>query len=226
MFIDLAKKIREHDPQRPIWLFAILTSSKESYTEHLNAAIALTELEYLKVNDENNLFTHVLLSSLDPTDFGYIQASRGAQAVKDFSAAFPYLFINAFENNNDNEITNKTFYYGNFINLDACTIEYPIEDLRVLERRYDDYLECLQKTVDLRSDICHVARRFFEENKTPYSQEYSGDSNDFILNSEKVQLYRAEINQVKDIWLNPIAKSLNLETPERIANIIDTTFGD
>ena len=226
MFIDLAKKILEHNPTRPIWLFAILPSSKEGDTEHLNAAIALTELEYLKVNDENNLFRHVLLSSLDPTDFGDIQASRGVQAVKDFSAAFPYLFINAFENNNDDAITNKTFYYGNFLNLDAYTIEYPIDDLRALERAYDDYLECLQKTIDLRSEICHVVRRFFDENRSTYSQEYSGDSNNFTLNSEKVELYRAEINQVKDIWLNPIAKSLNLKTPRRIVDIIGGTLGN
>ena len=223
IFLDLAKKIHEQDHERPIWLFALLPAFTEGETERLNAAIALTELEYLKVSD-TNLFHHVLLSSLDPTGFSDIQASRGAQAVKDFSAAFPYLFINAFDNNNDNQIVSETLDYGNFINLDAYSIEYPIEDLRALERKYDDYLSCLEKTVKPRLDICHAVKTFFEENRKTYPQEYAVNPMGYQPSYEKVVLYRADINRVKDIWRNPTAECLNLQTPRSILGIIKGTL--
>ena len=75
MFIDLARKIHALNRSRPIWLFGVLPASTEGEDERLNAAIALTELEYLQMQDNpeevvyhgDSLFHHILISSLDPT---------------------------------------------------------------------------------------------------------------------------------------------------------------
>lgn len=68
MFIDLARYIRAlKGESSQIWLFAVIPTTKEGEKEQLNAAIALTELEYLNLNER--LFNHIILTSLGPTGY-------------------------------------------------------------------------------------------------------------------------------------------------------------
>lgn len=67
MFIDLARILREKG--HTIWLFGVLPSALENPVEKGNAAIALTELEYLNVTSSEKLFHHIILTSLDGTGF-------------------------------------------------------------------------------------------------------------------------------------------------------------
>ena len=235
MFIDLARKIHALNRSRPIWLFGVLPASTEGEDERLNAAIALTELEYLQMQDNpeevvyhgDSLFHHILISSLDPTGFSTIEASKQMEAVQDFSAAFPYQFINAFMNDKDQAITSTLLSYGSFINLDSYAIEYPVDILRSLKTKYAVYLQKLSASTMQRKEIVDTAVKFFEEMEKKYPSSYNAEVNAaYSPNYEEVMQYKSEINAVRAIWEADIARMLRLEPPEKIAGILRTSLDE
>ena len=82
MFIDLARYIKEKRGQEAkIWLFCVLPAAGEGEKEQLNAAIALSEIEYLNMKDDK-LFNYIVLSSLSPT--GYVDGGDRKREVVEF----------------------------------------------------------------------------------------------------------------------------------------------
>lgn len=220
MFIDLAKRIRKSSPNKEIFLFAVLPASSEKDDEHLNAAVALTELEYLNVTGKG-LFNHVILTTLEKTGFTTIEAARAIQAVSDFSDAFPYLFVNTFASSKDGVLLSETLSYGGFINADASTIEYPIDKLRKFERDYDTYLDALVEITSERQEICQYVEDFFNNGKDNYSSEYGEADEGQVINFDNVTRYRDDILWIKDIWRSKGAEILQLKTPVTIEKIVE-----
>ena len=60
--------------------------------EQLNAAITLSELEYLNINER--IFNYVVLSSLGPT--GYKKGEEARVEVHEFDSMFPHILANFF----------------------------------------------------------------------------------------------------------------------------------
>lgn len=225
MFIDLAKTIHRANPTRPIWLFAILPSSGEGEHEQLNASVALTEIEYLRLHQEENPFTHVFLTSLDPTNFGNIRADASADAVSDFGEAYPYQFINAFNHHNDNAIINRAKDYGCFINTTGYTLEYPVEKLREMERQYDTYLRQLRTFTEYRRNLVHSVTDFYDQKEADYPVQYKNIATaQYQPDYDSVIRYKADIAAVKRIWDAEIVSQLQLKTPDRINGIIQTSL--
>lgn len=224
MFIDLAKKIRHASHNRRIYLFAILPSSTEGANEKLNAAIALTELEYLNLhpNDEMGLFTHVILTSLEPTRFVTYETSRTSRDVVEFSDAFPYLFANTFAISHDDVVLNNNYTYGGFAHADSNVFEYPIDKIRDFENKYKSYLEKLKKITSIRMNICNTVKDFFDENKIKYENEYGQEDHTRDPNISDISRYRGEIRWIKSMWESESASNLKLQTPEQIKNILCT----
>lgn len=223
MFIDLAQKIREQNPNRNIYLFAMLPSSVEGNNEQLNAAVALTELEYLNVTDttRRRVFDHIIITPLERTGFRRIEESRDAPDVKDFSDAFPYLFVNTFAISHDNVVLNNQLKYGGFVNADSHVIEYPIDKILMFQREYDSYLTKLVDITDIRQSICDAVVTFFDRHETNDNVCQNNGLPNEPDNIEDVRKYRDAVNWVKMLWSGVGARHLGLNTPDEIVDILD-----
>ncbi|WP_245618634.1 tubulin-like doman-containing protein [Methanogenium cariaci] len=144
MFIDLARYIKEKRGQESkIWLFVVLPAASEGEKEQLNAAIALSEIEYLNMKDDK-LFNYIIVSSLSPT--GYVDGGDRKQEVVEFDSSFPpYMFINSFylPTADISAIVDAKKDYSGFIFADSHVIEYPVENLRSLKKGFEDVIESL-----------------------------------------------------------------------------------
>lgn len=226
MFIDIAKKIHRMTPGRPIWLFGVLPASSEDGPEKLNASVALTEIEYLRLHHAEtgeNPFTHIILTSLDPTNFGDIQSDREANAVENFGHAFPYQFLNVFEHNENNQLIERAMDYSCFINTTGYTIEYPVEKLREMERQYDNFLRQLRTFTDCRKRLVQSVTNFYNQKEASYPIQYKNiPIPQYRPDYDAVVRYKADIAAVKRIWDAKIVSQLQLRTQERINGIIQS----
>lgn len=223
MFIDLAEKIREQSPNKEIYLFAVLPTSNEGFDEKLNAAVALTELEYLNThpNNERGIFDHVILTTLEKTRFVNFEESQLSLDVLDFSDAFTYLFVNIFAISHDGTTLVGTNNYCGFIHADSHVIDYPIDTLRQFETKYDSYLNDLYNITTTRKFVCDSVNEFFESQREIYHSEYGDENpNQQNIGIGDITRYRENIIWVKNLWDSDNASILRLNTPEIINRIL------
>lgn len=213
MFLDVARQIRKEAENKTIWLFAILPSTKEDEKEKLNAAIALSELEYLNLTNEN-LFDHLVLASLGPTGYG----GRGSsgQEVDDFDLAFPYIFVNAlnFSTADRAALTASCSEYSGFIVADAHVIEYPVENLQRLRRTFLESVEIYSDMVEKRTEIITALDQFITTSSSLYPDVISEESASLPL--QEVEIYKNELLNLQRFWNSYVAKLLTFKTPEWI----------
>lgn len=126
MYLDVARYIRENSPSSRVWLYAILPSMAEDETEQLNAAIALTELEY--TNFIENPFNLIVMTKLPDV---YTSAHRRTEELIEFDDAFSSIFLNLLYgfNGDLNPLFNARKRYNSFLFACAHTIRYPIKQL-------------------------------------------------------------------------------------------------
>jgi len=218
MFIDLARYIKEKRGQESkIWLFVVLPAASEGEKEQLNAAIALTEIEYLNMMDDK-LFNYIIVSSLSPT--GYVDGGDRKQEVVEFDAAFPYMFINSFylPTADISAIVDAKKDYCGYIFADSHVIEYPVENLRSLRKSFEDVIESLAGIEQNRRKMLKDVSDFLSTNSSLYPDEFS--KTDTEITHDDVNLYRKEIERVKKGWENEITTLLNFRTQSIIASAI------
>jgi len=218
MFIDLARYIKEKRGQEAkIWLFVVLPSASEGEKEQLNAAIALSEIEYLNMI-EDKLFNYIVVSSLSPT--GYVDGGDRKQEVVEFDAAFPYMFINSFylPTADISAIVDAKKDYSGFIFADSHVIEYPVENLRSLKKGFEDVIESLSGFGQNRGKILKEVSEFIATNESLYPGEFS--KADAEITHNDVNLYRKEIEKVKKVWENEITDLLNFKTQSIIESAV------
>lgn len=218
MFIDLARYIKEKRGQEAkIWLFVVLPSASEGEKEQLNAAIALSEIEYLNMIDDK-LFNYIVVSSLSPT--GYVDGGDRKQEVVEFDAAFPYMFINSFylPTADISAIVDAKKDYSGFIFADSHVIEYPVENLRALKKGFEDVIESLSCFGENRRKILKEVSEFIATNESLYPEEFSKADTEITHND--VNLYRKEIEKVKKVWENEITDLLNFKTQSIIESAV------
>lgn len=214
MFIDLARHIRAREGQEPkIWLFAVLPALTESDKEQLNAAIALTELEYLNLTEK--LFNYVVLSSLSPT--GFSDGNEKRREVLEFDNAFPYLLINALylPFSDSPEIIEKTKQYSGFIFADSHVIEYPIEELQKLKKEFESAIDNFESISKNRTDLTRKIDEFVNIIKSRYPDQYEKSESADITQIDIVTL-KKEIQKVRRIWESEMTELLKYKTPEDI----------
>jgi hypothetical protein len=218
MFIDLARYIKEKRGQEAkIWLFVVLPAASEGEKEQLNAAIALSELEYLNMI-EDKLFNYIVVSSLSPT--GYVDGGDRKQEVVEFDAAFPYMFINSFylPTADISAIVDAKKDYSGFIFADSHVIEYPVENLRSLKKGFEDVIESLSGFGQNRGKILTEVAEFIATNESLYPGEFSKTDTEITHND--VNLYRKEIEKLKKVWENEITDLLNFKTQSIIESAV------
>ncbi len=218
MFIDLARYIKEKRGQESkIWLFVVLPAASEGEKEQLNAAIALTEIEYLNMKDDK-LFNYIIVSSLSPT--GYVDGGDRKQEVVEFDSAFPYMFINSFylPTADISAIVDAKKDYSGFIFADSHVIEYPVENLRSLKKGFEDVIDSLSGISQNRGKILKEVSDFIATNENLYPEEFS--KTDTEITHDDVNLYRKEIEKIKKVWENEITDLLNFKTQSIIESAV------
>ena len=218
MFIDLARYIKEKRGQESkIWLFAVLPAASEGEKEQLNAAIALSEIEYLNMKDDK-LFNYIIVSSLSPT--GYVDGGDRKQEVIEFDSAFPYMFINSFylPTADISAIVDAKKDYSGFIFADSHVIEYPVENLRSLKKGFEDVIDSFAGMSENRGKILKAVGDFFATNINAYPNEFS--KTDSEITHDDVNTYRKEIEKVKKVWENDITDLLNFKTQSIIESAV------
>ncbi|WAI02487.1 tubulin-like doman-containing protein [Methanogenium organophilum] len=218
MFIDLARYIKEKRGQESkIWLFVVLPAASEGEKEQLNAAIALSEIEYLNMKDDK-LFNYIIVSSLSPT--GYVDGGDRKQEVVEFDAAFPYLFINSFylPTADISAIVDAKKDYSGFIFADSHVIEYPVETLRSLKTGFDTVIDLLAENAQHRTRIQKEVSDFLATNASLYPEEFA--KADTEITHDDVNLYRREIERIKKVWENEITDLLNFRTQSIIESAV------
>lgn len=220
MFIDLARYIKEKRGQEAkIWLFCVLPATGEGEKEQLNAAIALSEIEYLNMKDDK-LFNYIVLSSLSPT--GYVDGGDRKKEVVEFDSAFPYMFINSFylPTADISAIVDAKKDYSGFIFADSHVIEYPVENLRTLKKGFEDVIEDYSEISDERNRLMKEISTFFATYENLYPGEFS--KTDTEITHSDVGNFRKEIEKIRKVWENEIASLLNFQTQ----HIIDSAIGN
>jgi hypothetical protein len=214
MFIDIAKYIRARaGDEAKIWLFAMLPALTESDAEQLNAAIALTELEYLNLTEK--LFNYVVLSSLNPT--GFSDGKEKRKDVMEFDNAFPYLFINALHLplSDSPEIISKSKQYSGFIFADSHVIEYPIEELQKLKTGFESAIDNFADISKNRTELTRKIDEFVNIIKSRYPEHYEKSENADITQID-IATVRREIQKARRIWDSEMTGMLKYKTPDEI----------
>lgn len=205
MFIDLARYIRgQRGATAQIWLFAVLPTTKESEAEQLNAAIALTELEY--INQEERLFNNIILTSLGPTS--YKKGEEARRELREFDAAFPYIFTNIFQIEKDDlNISDAKKPYSTFILADAHVISYPVEELRSLKYRYEEVINELKGVTETRKKINELVGALINSLETTGEGVPTRDDFDYI---------KKEYGNIEKVWSHDIGRLLDYQTNEGV----------
>lgn len=203
MFIDLARYIRSlRGEEAEIWLFGIIPTTSEGEKEKLNAAVTLTELEYLSL--KNPLFNQVVLTSLGPT--GYTRGAEGKKEVLEFDSVFPYIFVDWFYlARKDVGIIDATKPYSSFISAVAHVIEYPVEELEELKGNFVKVTDELEEATERREGL----------NKA-VGELLGGQEKHGIPTMEDFEFIKKEIRNMKKVWESEIGRVLKYETVKAI----------
>ncbi|AFV25208.1 hypothetical protein Mpsy_3009 [Methanolobus psychrophilus R15] len=209
MFIDLARYIRSFKgDSTQLCLFVVLPTTKEGEKEQLNAAIALTELEYLNMNER--LFNNIIVTSLGPT--GYKKGEEAREEVHEFDSMFPNVFINFFHvERGDINISDVKGSYSSFIFADSHVIEYPIEDLKGLKNQYEEIINSLEMITLSRKDLNQHVSSFLEN--------YSS-FNDMPPTRENFEYIKKEYKNVENVLKHEIGRLLNYKSVDTIEYFI------
>jgi hypothetical protein len=209
MFIDLARYIKEKR-DTAIYLFAVLPTTKEGEKEQLNAAISLTELEYLNVSHEERLFDHVIFTSLGPTE--YTSGLHELEAVDEFDSVFPQIITNFFHiERSDLNLSDARKSYSSFIFADSHVIEYPVEELKELKKQYSQIIQKLEEINNDRKSINEAIESFL------IKFNINGDATPTL---EIFEFIKTEYRNIEKVWTNDIAKLLNYHSVEQIEEFI------
>ncbi len=209
MFIDLARYIKEKRDEA-IYLFVVLPTTKEGEKEQLNAAISLTELEYLNVSHDERLFDHVIFTSLGPTE--YTNGQYELEAVGEFDSVFPQILTNFFHiERSDLNLSDARKSYSSFIFADSHVIEYPVEELKELKEQYSQIIQELGEINTLRKNINEIIESLLTE------FNISGESTPTL---EVFEFVKTEYRNIEKVWTNNIAKLLNYHSVEQIEEFI------
>ncbi|CAD6493333.1 MAG: Tubulin like protein [Candidatus Argoarchaeum ethanivorans] len=205
MSIDLARYIRSlRGEEAEIWLFGVLPTTKEGEKEQLNAAIALTELEYLNIT--GRLFNYVVLTSLGPTGFKNGEEARGE--VQEFDSVFPYIFINSFYlGRGDIDVSDARKPFSSFIFADSHVIEYPIEELRELKEEFEKVINEVEEITNNRKELNRAISEFLDKadqikKGTPTKEDF-----DFV---------KKEVGSIEKTWKIEIGELLKYQTVDAV----------
>lgn len=223
MFIDLARYIKGlRGEETKIWLFAVLPAVGEGEKEQLNAAVALTEMEYLNLKEEK-LFNYIILSSLSPT--GYVDGGDRIKEVREFDQAFPYMLINSLylPTADISAIADAKKEYSGFIFSDSHIIEYPVEELIGLKTEFENVIRELGNFSADRRKYLDEVKEFLDGVEAAFPSQL-GAPDEIEITRDDINVIKRELKRLEKTWTNDIARDLNYNTSAEIISYINNNF--
>jgi hypothetical protein len=172
MFIDLAKHIRENSAgSTRVTLFGVLPGMNENSNEIANAYAALSEIEYLATQKDNeNPFYNVVLVPIEPA------WESDGEATDDFNEALAYTIMSYYNISGDpDNFGNRTAYldesdpsrgqdkYAPFTLAVPQILRYSADDLQDAEEEFNNIKDGLMKAQETESDLCQKLERYIKD---------------------------------------------------------------
>lgn len=172
MFIDLAKQIRQKSAgSTKITLFGILPAMNENSNEIANAYAALSELEYLAVQGDNeNPFYNIVLLPIEPA------WGSDNEATEDFNEAVSYAIMSYYNISGDpDDWGNRTAYldesdpargqdkYAPFTVAVPQILRYSADDLQDAEEDLNNIKKSLREAQEAESDLYDSLESYLKE---------------------------------------------------------------
>jgi uncharacterized protein YukE len=178
MFIDLAKQIRENSAgSTKVTLFGVLPAMNENSNEIANAYAALSEIEYLAVQEDNeNPFYNVVLLPIEPA------WGSDDEATEDFNEAVSYSIMSYYNISGDpDDWGNRTAYldesdpsrgqdkFAPFTVAVPQILRYSADDLQDAEEGMNEIKKTLREAQETESALCDSLENYL---KTHYPEVY------------------------------------------------------
>ncbi|WP_456396350.1 tubulin-like doman-containing protein [Thermococcus sp.] len=229
LFIDLANRIKMRNPGVQIVLFGILPTLREGNNERANTYIALSELEYLKLTQgrgTDSLFSHVVLTTIEPTGFGGAGDAykEKPKALEEFSQMFPYLLVNFYDakSGNFSDIF-EGGYYGRFILAAGGIVRYEVESTinnkKILEDAIGSLTNALMKESDIRKENIGKIIKVLKDN---HFIDIIGEETEFYSRYLEYIKNQRLLQEFYGFLTNPVMQMFNYNSPKSILEGIDT----
>lgn len=229
LFIDLANRIKMRNPGVQIVLFGILPTLREGNNERANTYIALSELEYLKLTQgrgTDSLFSHVVLTTIEPTGFGGAGDAykEKPKALEEFSQMFPYLLVNFYDakSGNFSDIF-EGGYYGRFILAAGGIVRYEVESTinnkKILEDAIGSLTNALMRESDIRKENIGKIIKVLKDN---HFIDIMGEETEFYSRYLEYIKNQRLLQEFYGFLTNPVMQMFNYNSPKSILEGIDT----
>lgn len=218
ILIDLARHLRSKQPTAEITLFGILPNKSEGIKENTNAFAALSELEYLALNDESVFKDRVLLP-IDPTGFDGKTGNRiqTGELLNELDEAMVYLLASYYSTTSagmeDPFAANPKF--APFTIGIPQVIRYNVEAISGARESIRAILTAQQDALDAEEQIYSEVDRFL-------SKHYSTDAEDRSLRD----LGEADLSERLERIESLIELDLFDELEYESTGIFSTIIGD
>lgn len=164
ILIDLVEDLKNTQRTAEITLFGVLPNDSEGQAESANAHAALSELEYLQLQDESP-FKDQILVPIDPTDFGGKEANilQSSDALEEFDKAMVYLLA-AYYNMMDMEdpFADKPSYAPFVIGIPQV-LRYNVDAIKDAKTIITGILNVKENALEAESDIYDGIDRFLSK---------------------------------------------------------------
>ncbi|GAA0511065.1 tubulin-like doman-containing protein [Halorubrum aquaticum] len=206
IFIDLVKHLKRTQRTAEITLFGVLPNDDEGDAENANAHAALSELEYLSLQDED-LFKDRILIPIDPTGFGGKKANilQSSDALLEFDRAAIYLIATYYNMMDMEDPFADTPSYAPFIIGIPQVLRYNVDAIQDAKTVTKDILNAKQDALEAEADIYAGVDRFL-------SREWSPDGMKGELHDSDRTDLETRLNNVKSLLELDLFTELDYES--------------
>lgn len=182
LLIDLARHLQQKQRTAEITLFGILPNHTEGEKESPNAFAALSELEYLSLNDEQ-VFKDRILLPIDPTNFDGKRGNRiqSEQQLKEFDEAITYLIASYYNTQGLEHPFAGSPKYAPFTIGIPQLLRYNVEAINEARDAFRDILTQKQEALQVEEEIYSEINRFL-------ARQYSADVESGLRDLDRTDL--------------------------------------
>jgi len=168
IFIDLVEHLKRTQRTAEITLFGVLPNDDEGDAENANAHAALSELEYLSLQDAD-LFKDRILIPIDPTGFGGKKANilQSSDALVEFDRAAIYLIATYYNMMDMEDPFADTPSYAPFIIGIPQVLRYNVDAIQDAKSVTKEILNAKQDALEAEGDVYAGVDRFLSREWSP-----------------------------------------------------------
>lgn len=161
ILIDLARHLQQRQRTAEITLFGVMPNHTEGIKENTNAFAALSELEYVSLEDEN-IFKDIVLLPIDPTDFDGKTGNRiqTGQHLREFDEAAIYLIAAYYNTEGLEDPFAGTPKYAPFTIGIPQVLRYNVEAINEARDAIREILTDKEEALDVEEEIYSEVERF------------------------------------------------------------------